>query len=229
MQEIYINIHSHRKKQQDDEFVVRNYVLPKAKTSVERINYSLSVGIHPWFADSSDIATIHRLKKLATAKNVIAIGETGLDRLKNENFKAQLELFSIHLKIAEEQQLPVIVHCVKAYSDVLAELKNTRIPVIFHDFDGNAQIVEQILKFDNTYFSLGKSLFRPQSKIVKSLHVIPNDRIFFETDTMPLPIKPVYEQYATMAKIDLKELQNIIQTNFQRVFPMKTGKSLFEK
>ncbi len=227
MQDIYFNIHSHRKKQQNDEFVIRNYIIPKAKTPAETLNYPLSVGIHPWFADSNDLSSIQHLKKQAAAKNVIAIGETGLDRIRRENFNAQLELFRIHLTFAEENQLPVIIHCVKAYSDILAELNNIKTQVIFHDFNGNVQMMEQILNHSNAYFSLGKSLFATDSKILKSISHLPTNRIFLETDTMPIEIQAVYEKFSTVKKIDLRELKAIIQNNFQQVFTMKMCNHLF--
>jgi TatD DNase family protein len=227
LQDFYFNIHSHRKKQQNDEFVIRNYIIPKAKTPAETLNYPLSVGIHPWYADTQDLRSIQHLKKQASAKNVIAIGETGLDKKRRDNFEEQVALFRIHFTIAEENQLPVIIHCVKAYSDVIAEIKNTKTPVIFHDFNGNEQMIEQILKHSKAYFSLGKSLFATDSKIVKSIHYIPIERIFFETDTLPVKIKTVYEKYAVLAKTDLKELKTIIQNNFNQVFTMKMDNHLF--
>lgn len=92
-----------------------------------------TAGIHPWDADKEDIAALGTLPA-----DVQAIGETGLDYARGAGRQQQLAAFRAQLALARDRQLPVVLHCVRAFEPVMLELA-AREPraVIFHGFIGS--------------------------------------------------------------------------------------------
>ena len=87
-------------------------------------------------------------------------------------------------------------------------------PWIFHDFNGNEQIIKRLVK-DNCYLSLGKNFLKESSKIRKATDSVPLQSLFFETDEMKIRISEIYQTFATLRKIELNELTQQIRTNFK--------------
>ena len=76
-----------------------------------------TAGIHPWDADKEDIAALGTLPA-----DVQAIGETGLDYARGAGRQQQLAAFRAQLALARDRQLPVVLHCVRAFEPVMLEL-----------------------------------------------------------------------------------------------------------
>ena len=136
-----------------------------------------SVGIHPWHTSNVDDETITRLQSLAALPQVLAIGETGLDALKGASIEFQTEIFRLHVSLSEQYQKPLIIHCVKAFNEIIALKKELRptMPWIIHGFRGKPQLATQLLN-NGFYISLGKH-FNPDTAAI-----IPHDRLFHESD-----------------------------------------------
>ena len=146
--------------------------------------------------------------------SVIAIGECGLDRVLKVNWKKQVEVFVWHLRLAQQYHLPLIIHCVRAYGEVLKYLLDHKIntPVIFHGYNGNVQQTQRLLQEDNIYFSFGELLFR-KSKAQQVLPQIPLERIFLETDCSAKKIDEIYRQAATLLAVKEATLVKTIGKN----------------
>ena len=178
------------------------------------------VGIHPWFIDESniDFQKNEILKKVNNA-SVKLIGETGLDRLKaKSSIEVQIDLFCWHLSLARDLNLPLVVHCLKAHSDLLNILKNEKnvTKMLIHDFSGNEKELKQYLKFP-VYFSFGKSLFREKSKAQNVFKHTPINRLFLETDDSDqYSLEEIYLQ-ASKIKNELA-LEKEIEKNFLSFF-----------
>lgn len=164
-----INIHTHIRTHQENQ--------------LEIVDGEDTIGVHPW-----------KLGKLPINNNYnehcLMIGETGLDRSDKykQTIKNQEISLRIHLAAAKHFKLPVILHCVRAHSDLLHLLKELKYEgkVLLHDFSGNAQELNAYLKF-NVYFS-----FRRKFEILK---LAPVERIFLETDDQnKYSLKEIYEQ-----------------------------------
>jgi TatD DNase family protein len=188
-------------------------------------NYDLSqfysVGLHPWDIDSF---TTEKLKNIKLHPNLLAIGECGLDKLKGPDLAIQEEVFRTQIELSEKLQLPIIIHCVKAYSEIIKLRKDFKPSQawILHGFNASKETMEQALKYD-FYFSLGQTLFNPSSKASQVLPFIPNNRLFLETDNNPqLKIQSVYEKAADIIKVDINDLLLIINRNFKRLFNVNT-------
>ncbi len=208
----WIDIHTHKayRKYSDVIFIRNAFLLPILP---ENINYLCSNGLHPWKINSP--FDTDKFIELLTRKPLVAIGEIGLDRLKPD-FEKQLFFFKKQLQIGQQFKLPIIVHCVKAYPETIALLKTYPAPVVFHQYEGNTSITNQLLALPNVYFSFGKQLFRKQ--IPASLNQIPLHRIFLETDTSPQHVKTCYMQLAQLLNINLHTLQEQLFKNFNAVF-----------
>lgn len=212
-----VNIHSHRKPKQG-EWVIRNAWLPKQADWPLQTGYFYSVGIHPWFANRfSDDSIRERLTHLLTQENVKAIGEIGLDRTNGPDFSIQEHVFKIQVEIARQHNKPIIIHAVRAYSDLAAYIKKYELPFILHHYQGNLQATQQLLRFPNVYFSFGKLLFQNENVAAEKLKQIPLDRLFLESDTLPIPIQRVYEKAGRLLLMDVETLYQTTFNNFSKI------------
>jgi TatD DNase family protein len=212
----FINIHTHQPDSK--EFSLIN-LFPESVSEISEDRF-YSIGIHPW--EITKINATEQLKIVAeTIKliNVPALGEIGLDKL-HPAFETQKELFLKQLDIAEKMKKPVIIHCVKACSELLEILKKRqpKVPLIIHRYSGNKTTAEQLLKF-GCFLSFGHELFNTGSKTPKVFIKIPIENIFLETDDADIDIETVYRKAAELKKMAQEDLSRRIFLNFNRCFP----------
>jgi len=180
-------------------------------------NY-FTTGLHPWFVDEIDLDQFIESVKAFKSANLIGIGECGLDRLKGPNLDFQKEMFERQLHLARELNYPVVVHQVKAISDLLPMIKkHNDLTYIFHGYNGNEQQTTQLLIHD-VYFSFGEMLLRVNKKMVKTLESIPVERMFLETDESSLKIEELYKLIADIKAINESVLGETVLANFKKVF-----------
>ena len=178
-----------------------------------------SIGIHPWNVSKNNIdKQLKILSETAQKENILAIGEIGLDKLHPE-FDLQKTVFLKQINIAKTLNKPIIVHCVKAFSELLEILKTEKlkIPVIVHRYSGNITVAKQLLKF-GYYLSFGHELFNSQSKVPKVFKKIPLENIFLETDDAEITIEEVYEKAAEIKSVSVTEISEKIRSNFKNCF-----------
>jgi TatD DNase family protein len=155
----------------------------------------------------------------AGARNVLAVGETGLDKTIECPWKDQVEAFERQLHIASMEKKPVILHCVRSYSEMLAYRKRsgTNLPWIFHWFNASMQIATA-LTGKNCYLSFGHMLFNEKSKAYSVFGNLSLDHVFFETDDAGYSIEEVYAQAARIRGLRPVVLKKRIMENFTRCF-----------
>ncbi len=214
---MYIDIHTHKEQQSSADFYLQNIRFAFEELPSEEGNYS--VGLHPW-----DIATYVGnnlsvdLTKVVKQSKAIAIGEIGLDKNCSVDFLLQQQLFQQQLQVANNLQLPVVLHCVKAYYEMVALLKNRDIQTacIVHGFNKNLQIATFLLEAD-CYLSFGKALLN-NNKLQQVFQKVPLTRLFLETDDADIDIQTVYKKAADLKHISIEQLQNQLADNFNRCF-----------
>lgn len=103
-----------------------------------------SVGIHPWTVDGKWRERMPMLRQQVVKPNVVAIGECGLDWLRGGSREEQLACFKAQAELAAELGKPLIVHCVKAWEELLKCRVQTR--AIVHGFRGKPQLAAMLLK-----------------------------------------------------------------------------------
>ncbi|AMS26044.1 hypothetical protein AEM51_02460 [Bacteroidetes bacterium UKL13-3] len=211
--DLFINIHSHHKPKLMNEFVLRNAYLSLSSESIQNFPYAVSVGLHPWHLQQMTVnECTDKLIELASSEKVMAIGEIGIDRAIDTPVQKQLTYFEAQLNIARALQKPVIIHAVKSYGDLVPFLKKTKVPFIFHQFQGNEQQAKELLKY-NAFLSFGKNLFEPKSE--QTFKTVPLENIFLETDTSHhLHIDDIYRKAAELKKMHIDELKSIVFHNF---------------
>jgi TatD DNase family protein len=171
-----------------------------------------TVGIHPWHTLEADLSAVE-----LTAAGVDAIGEIGLDFACDVPREEQMALFRAQLAIAERLKKAVVLHCVKAFEEVMKVLSEHRLrAVIFHGFIGSAEQAQRAVR-QGYYLSFGKRTFR-SNKTIEALRSTPLSNLFVETDESSTPIEEIYAKIAELRGIPTTELITAIEENFNRIF-----------
>ncbi|MCI1944912.1 TatD family hydrolase [Clostridium luticellarii] len=159
-----------------------------------RIFYA-AVGIHPEYADKCDCNTLKELKELTKSKKVRAIGEIGLDYHYEENpsKNVQKSVFIKQMELAQELNLPVIIHDREAHEDTLNIIKQFK-DVIgeIHCFSGSVEFARECLKLGYYIGFTGVVTFKNAKKVINVAKEVPLDRILVETDCpymTPVPFR----------------------------------------
>ena len=216
----YINIHKHGQNLTKNELAIRSIFASDIHEVVGKWKGTLSIGLHPWHVDEANIEVqLAFVEEVSNHKSVVAIGEIGLDSLTSAPFELQKEAFANQLRIATSVNKPVIVHCVKAHSDIISIVKREQFKgkVIFHGFNQNEQIAEQLLK-NGFYLSFGHALMNEHSNAPKIFRDIPEDRFFLETDEADIDIKKIYKKAAELKGIDIIDLKKLVSKNYTTCF-----------
>jgi len=216
----YIDIHTHKRR---SGAISMLNLFPEESDLIIEDNF-FSIGLHPWEVTNVDIdIQLNLVKDSAKKSNVLAIGEIGLDKYKPD-FELQTAIFLKQINIAKAAQKPIIVHCVKAYSELFKLLKDTEFdfPVIIHRYSGNITIAEQLIK-SSCYFSFGHELFNEGSKTSKVFKKIPISKIFLETDDSDVAIQEVYAKASEIKQMNIYEMITAVRSNFNDCFDLQLG------
>lgn len=213
----YINIHTHHLNDHSNVYFVLSLNPGEQITNSESVFYS--AGIHPWNINSTDLTSaIHELEISASNSNVLAIGEIGLDRMIKTPISAQKDVFQKQLQIAEEYNKPVIIHCVKCFSELISIRKNNypKLPWIIHDFRKSNQIAENLIAL-GCYLSFGKALLKDE-KLQSVFQNLPMNKLFLETDDSDIEIEELYKKASIIKDLNLQELKEELFLNFKICF-----------
>ena len=191
----------------------------------------VTIGYHPEYADSVTEEDLDYLKSLLGEKKIVGIGEIGLDyHYTKDNKDKQIWLFEEQLKIAEEFNLPVVIHSRDATQDTINTLKKYKVKGIIHCFSGS-------LETANIYISMGFLLgiggvvtFK-NSKLKDVVEKVSLESIVLETDSpylSPVPFRgkvnsSKYLEYiakfiADEKKISVEKLAEITSKNASSLF-----------
>lgn len=184
-------------------------------------NQHFSVGIHPRFISEEELEKEFQfLQKKINLKNCLAIGECGLDKLATTEYKTQLSVFKQHIEISEKHNKPLIIHCVRAYNDIinLKKMFNPKQPWIIHGFNKNHQIANDLIK-NNIFLSFGNalSLNKKLQQIVKE---IDSSKILLESDSSKKSIIDIYNTFASIKKQNINSVIEQINKNFNKIFTL---------
>ena len=171
-----------------------------------------TLGVHPWHALNGDISAVE-----AGAVEVDAIGEVGLDFACDVPRERQISLFRAQLAIAERVGKPVVLHCVRAFEEVMKILSEHRLSaVIFHGFIGSKEQAQRAVS-EGYYLSFGERTFH-SPKTVEAMRSTPLSHLFVETDESTTPIEEIYTKIAALRGISTTELSIATKENFSRIF-----------
>lgn len=214
----YINIHTHNTHYRKNSVVIVNMSYANTPNNL-RSDSIYSIGLHPWDIAKVELFNLsEELAQQAVNLNAIAIGEIGLDKFIDTDFKKQEEIFKSQLNVAKQLQKPVIIHCVKAFSDLIRIKKtnDTDTPWIIHGYRKNIEIATSLLKA-GCYLSFGNALLKNE-KLQKVFQNIPENKFFLETDNSDITIEDIYTKAAVLKKMDTEEIKNQILKNYNTCF-----------
>lgn len=190
--EQYVNIHAHRSQAGKGEWVLRS--LKSGEYPPDRDPHvAYSVGLHPWEIADRDVPNALKMVRLATENSqVLAVGEVGLDSFTEAPPELQMKVFEEQVELAVETGLPVIIHAVKTYQELISFSKSVRpsVPMIIHGFRGSVQLAEDLLKH-GYYLSFGEPLLE-SDKVRDVFARLPIENLFLETDESEAPIGDIY-------------------------------------
>ena len=206
----FFNIHTHVSVHPESEILS----FAPEELSTDNRSFYASVGIHPWTLteENADIQW-KALRESIKDKRIVAIGECGLDKLKGSSMELQTAVFKQEAALAEDSSLPLIIHCVKAFNELI-QLKKEISPCqpwIIHGFRGKLPLALDCIRH-GFYLSIG-SHFQENT-----LKVIPLDRLFIETDESTESIGSIYQRIAETKGISQQELIEAINKNLREVF-----------
>lgn len=177
-----------------------------------------SMGLHPWFLkENTWKQEIELLAKKVQLQPIKMIGECGLDKVCKTNWSLQLDVFNAQIKLANQIKKPLIIHCVRAFDEVLHQLniENNVVPVIFHGFNKGNVLAEQLLQ-KGFYLSFGAAILTNE-KLQNVVRNTPLNRIFLETDDSGCSLKLIFECAAKLKSISLSELENQVAINYNKI------------
>ncbi|WP_332018264.1 TatD family hydrolase [Kaistella sp.] len=177
-------------------------------------NY-FSAGIHPDAVADDFEEKLNWLREISAHKNCVAIGECGLDGLIDVDEKLQQKAFLAQIEIANSLQKPLIIHCVKRFSQLLQFRKMAKVPMIVHGFNKRKTIGDDLLK-NGFCLSFGKSVLY-NVNLQDFLKDFPTEKLFLETDSSDFEIKELYQKVADLKKISLEDLTQKIKENLKNL------------
>jgi len=176
------------------------------------------MGIHPRLINEQTFENDWEMLQIASRqKNVLAIGECGLDRLSEIPFSIQEKVFVKQVRWANEIAKPLIIHCVRSFSEIIRILKscNNNVPVVFHGFNNKGETAQQLMN-EGYYLSFGKSLLQPKQEAI--FNHLPLSRVFLENDNSDIAISQIYEQAARIKQMSVETMAKEMKKNLFTVF-----------
>lgn len=214
-----IDLHTHQSAK-TGVWALQNVSLYDIENFSGREDQPLSVGLHPWkVRGNEDTDRLYeQLKFAAGYQQVIAIGETGLDKSIEMPLEKQEAVFRVHVRVSEKLQKPLIIHCVRAYQEILFLRKNLGAvqPWIFHGFSGSAQLARQCID-SGCLLSFGPAILKDHNRAVHSLISLGIDEFFLETDDSGLDIAEIYERAALLKQTTVEVLRERIAERFHKI------------
>ena len=203
-----------------------------------------AVGVHPNHAAETRTGDWERIRSLAARDKVVALGETGLDRYRdNTPFDVQQDWFARHLECADERGLPVIIHCRQSERDLIEQMGRLGRPVrgVLHSFTGTWDDASAFLELGLHISFAGMVTFT--NKGLDALRAVaarvPLERLLVETDSPYLSPHPHRGQSNEPARVALTaarlaevrgvsaaELARATTANARRLFGLPENETL---
>ena len=203
-------------------------------TALKNENLYAMIGIFPTEAKTYTPEIEEKLRDMAKNFKIKAVGEIGLDYYWDKSFvDLQKEVFVKQIKLANELNLPIVVHDREAHKDSFDLLKeyNKDSNVLFHCFSGSVEFMQECVK-QGWYIAIGGVVtFKNAIKMKDVAKAVPLEKLVLETDSpylTPVPfrgkenspayVKYVAEEVANLRAIPINEIIDITTNNAERFF-----------
>jgi len=194
----------------------------------------LMTGLHPTHVKEDFEAELAHVEKQLLTGEYIAVGEIGMDLYWDKtHIREQEEAFLRQMAWAEEQDLPIVIHCREAFDEIFKVLESTgraNYKGIFHCFTGNKEQAEKLIEW-GFYLGIGGVVTFKNGKIDQFLNQLPLEALVLETDApylAPVPFRGkrnesaylelVAQKVATLFEKPVAEIAAITTQNSQTIF-----------
>jgi TatD DNase family protein len=177
------------------------------------------MGLHPTSVKENYSEELQTIEPYLDQKQIIAIGESGIDLYWDTSFQAQQEeAFRIQIQWARERQLPLVIHARESFREIFRILDEAGAPDltgVFHSFTGTREELHKALSYNFMIGINGIVTFK-NSGLGEVLRDIPRDRILLETDApflAPHPYRGKRNESSYLLKTAAKvaEIYNLTQ------------------
>jgi TatD DNase family protein len=200
-----------------------------------------SIGIHPHEADAHPDLGAQALLEAAAHPRVIGIGETGLDYYYDHSDRAaQRALFRVHIGVARETGLPLIVHTRDAEDDTATilseETERGAFPALIHCFTASRDFAERVLELGLSISLSGIVTFKNARELQEVAREVPEERLLVETDApflAPVPhrgrtcepafVADTLRHVAALRGVEPETLAQSTSANFFKLFRKAAG------
>ncbi|MEL6342868.1 MAG: TatD family hydrolase [Myxococcota bacterium] len=193
--------------------------------AADRPELHLAFGVHPRAVDDRFSEKLAALTALIQQHRPVALGEIGLDRLVDGAALAvQQQVFDAQLQLSRQEDLPVILHVVRAHGHALEQLAKAPPPSgVVHGFSGASEVAQRYLRL-GLMVSFGPMLLNPRArKIREAAKIVPLSQLLVETDAPDqIPeasaLPEVVAALAALRGISVETLAEATAENARRVY-----------
>ena len=215
----YVDFHTHRRSGDALEILNVEALDAGAVARACQQGQPFSLGVHPWrAAENSERLNeaFECMERTVQNGQAVAVGECGLDWAVEVDRGSQTEVFERQLALAKCSDRPVVLHCVRAFEDVMLRLRRAKIErAVFHSFVGSIQQAERVVREGYFCSFSPRSLASPRTREV--INAIAPSVMLVERDECECSIEEVYEAVATLRKCSVEELREIVFDNYKRL------------
>ncbi len=205
-----IDAHTHRVPHDPEQTALVD-LLPGSPSSDPGEGCFYSCGIHPRdlgrFTSDELVETLCRIP-------CSAVGECGLDSSLTVSLEEQEKSFRAQIVLSEELNLPLVVHCVRQYYELIRIRKELmpRQDWLIHGFRGNPEVGQALLEH-GMILSLSSVWLMHQDRFPEWL---PADAFLLETDESSLPLRDIYSHTAKLRGETMEDLAVSLEKTFDR-------------
>ena len=215
---------------------IRSALWPRLAALHDEIpDLSYALGLHPWFLGDESEQALDALALLLRQRpaGLVAVGECGLDGAIDVPLARQLPWFERQIQLADECNLPLIVHCRRCYNEVLALLSRYRPRAggVLHGFSGSRQQAQQFWAL-GFYLGIGGTIsYERAQKTRRAVATLPLEALLLETDSPSMPLAgyqgerneparliEVLQQLAALRQQPVEALTAGLEANVERLF-----------
>ncbi|MEI7502586.1 MAG: TatD family hydrolase [Paludibacter sp.] len=192
------------------------------------------IGLHPGSVNQNYLEELNIIEQQLNTHNFIAIGEIGIDLYWDKTYKEeQIKAFQYQINLAQNHQLPIIIHSRNAFDeifDVLENNANKDYKGIFHCFSGSVEQANRAIDL-GFLLGIGGVVTYKNSGLDKIVQSVDLNKLVLETDSpylTPVPFRGkrneskyiinIAEKIATLKNTDLLTVAEITSNNANNLF-----------
>lgn len=193
----------------------------------------VALGLHPWVA--AEPLDLDLLEQRLRSTGAVAVGEIGLDYAVEGPIDKprQRDVFARQLALARKLGLPVILHCRRAFDDLIAILReHAPVPGVMHAFSRGPELAERLWGELDLHLAFGGTVTRPRAdRARRSAAAVPEGRLLLETDapsigldgvpperTEPHHVREVARAVAELRGTTIEHIAGVTTTNARALF-----------